>query len=45
MGFYGILKSLFGGILLIIVALLVSRERREESFGRQLIDLFRRRIR
>jgi hypothetical protein len=45
MGFYGILKSLFGGILLIIVAILVSRERREESFGGQLLDLFRRRLR
>ncbi len=45
MTFYDGLKGFFGGVILVTIAVLFSKSKKDESVGGQLFDLFKRRVR
>ena len=45
MAFYELLTSFLGGVILVVIAIIFSKGKENESVGGQLFDIFKRRIR
>ncbi len=43
--FYEVLTSIIGGIILVVIAILSSKDKKNDSVGGQLFDIFKRRTR